>query len=236
MLTTDGIYAELMRGCQDGKAFRSVTELGRYRTKTVGEGEARSDLLLDSLEPVQSAAAVFRKLAERCPELKITYPQKVISEKESEGERNVRVTERGTDAVIEVPEDFARLHGGFDFCELLRKDWKAQTDDLIEKVVKRLRKYELRTARLFGSAYDRTQIRLRIESEEIGTDIWRLRLEKCGLLPLQWDSEICGLAQLLRDALREALQEDCDNSHVLTIIRNETEQFCVLRLTYVQME
>lgn len=236
MLTADMLYAELMRGCLDGKAFTFVRELGQCRTQTVETEDGTAETPLDSFQPIQDAVAAVKKMLERCPELKATYPQKTVSESYPDGENGPRITLRQTDAVIEVPEEFAAQHSGKSFVGLLEKDWAEQTDTLVQQIAKRLRRYEIRTAAMFSSAYDRTQITLTVAEEEIRSEIWTYPLEKCGLYPLQWDSEICGMAQFLRDRLDDVLKEDFDHSQVFTILRNETEHYCTLRIIYVQTE
>ena len=236
MLKADQLYANIMRGCLDGKAFTETLTLGQYRTETVQDGDSTEERMLDSTAQIQDAAAEVKKLAERCPELKVKYPQKQVSESQPAVDENSRVTVRQTDAVISVPEDFARLHGGFTFRELLETEWKAQTEALTEEIIRRLRKHEIRTAALFGKPLDRTQIRMKLTADEIATEIWRIPYEKCGLYPLQWDNEICGMAQLLKPRLYDLLKEDCGDSQVISVLRNETEQYAVLRLTYMQME
>lgn len=235
-MTADLLYAELMRGCLDGKAFTFRKELGQYRTQTVETETGKAEAPLDPLDSIHAGAAEVKKMLERCPELKATYPQKILSEHTIKGGENRHITTRQTDAVIDVPDDFAVLHGGLSFCALLEDEWKEQTETLVKQIVKRLRRYEMRTAAMFGDEFDKTQINLKISGEEIATDIWRLPLERCGLYPLQWDSEICGIAQLLKKQLYESVKEDCNDTQIFTILRNETEHRCVLRMTYIQAE
>ena len=236
MLTTEMLHKELMARCLDGKAFTVVKELGRFRSQAVKTAEGWQEQPLDPIEPIQAAAAEVRKLAEKFPELNITYPQQLLSEQQPVGDDSLRFTLRRTNAVIKVPEEFARLHSGSDFRRLLEDEWSGQVSALTDAVCKMLRKYELRTARMFSAQYDRTSVVMQIARENISTEIWQLPFSRYDLYPLLWDSEVCGMAQLLRDRLRGALKEDCDDSHVLTVLRNEQKQQCLLRLTFVQME
>ena len=80
MLTADLLYADLMRGCLDGKAFTFVRELGQCRTQTVETEDGTAETPLDSFQPIQDAVSEVKKMLERCPELKATYPQKTVSE------------------------------------------------------------------------------------------------------------------------------------------------------------
>ena len=238
MLTADALQTELMTRCLSGKAFTLVKELGRYQTQSVREDAGWQETVTDppAMAQIQAAVSEVRQLAARFPQLHITYPQQLLSEQQPVGDENLRFALRRTNAVIEVPETFARFHGGCDFYALLQNEWQTQTDALTAAVCKRLRKREIRTAEMFGAQYDRTEIQLHICRTEVCTDIWQIALEDHGLYPLQWDSEICGMAQCLADALRAQLKEDCGETLRISLRREEQAEQCLLLITYQQQE
>ncbi len=238
MLTADVLCAELTDRCLGGRAFTMVKELGRYRTQAVLTESGWQETVLDRNAHVQIsyAAAEVRKVAEKFPELTVTYPQQILSQQQPVGNDSLRFLLRRTNAVISVSEAFARLRGGWDFKDMLLDTWQTQTDALILAVCKYLCKFEIKTARMFSEPNVATTVQLRVCSEEISTGIWAVPLSACDLYPLQWDSEICGMALLLADALRLRLQEECGDALRIFVRRDESAQICTLILNYLQQE
>lgn len=115
-----------------------------------------------------------------------------------------RVEHHEVFAVLTLSKDFVSLHSGADFMALLRAEWSEQTNALAEAAAKHLRRHELRTARMFAERAG-VPITLRLESGRLESDIWSLPLSRFGLMPLMWDSEVCGMARLLAERLRDLL-------------------------------
>ena len=210
--TTEGlvnqIFAEMMQ--RNGEGFTLIRELGTVR------GQVGTVELIEN-------AAVFRELADRFPDLKITYPQTVLSEEQG-------ITR--TDAVIQVPEPFSALHCGTAFQQLMHDKWQSQFDELVSEIARRLRKHEFKTARLFSANPLSGSAAFRITDETAESDIWTILLESCGLYPLQWDDEITGMTLLLCDALKAALAEENREILEVTAARNPSEKCCTVTVYY----
>jgi hypothetical protein len=172
----------------------------------------------DARTQIEMNAAAVRMLGERYPDLKIKYPQTVVSEKTvMTGGQKQYFTETRTDAVIQAPDSFVQVHTGAAFRQLLTEEWNEQLSKLTEQIVKRLRRHELRTARMFGGNPDAAAVHFRVTEDTAESDIWTVQLSHCGFYPLQWDGEICGMALLLAEKLKEAALSiteglDCINS------------------------
>lgn len=210
--TTEGlaseIFSEMIR--RNGEGFTLIRELG---TVTGQQGA----------EAVVENAAVFRELADRFPDLKITYPQTVLSEEQA-------LTR--TDAIIQVPEPFSALHCGTAFQQIMHEKWQPQLDELTEEITRRLHRHEFKTARLFSANPLAGSAAFRVTDETVESDIWTILLESCGLYPLQWDDEITGMALLLCNALKTALAEE--NREILEVAaeRNPAEKCCTVTVYY----
>ena len=203
--TTDQLAEELFTELirQNGKGFTLTKQLGRV------QGQANAEAL------IANAAAV--------PDLKITYPRTVLSEAEDISR---------TDAVICAPDSFAELHCGIAFQKLMQEKYQQQFEELTAQIVGRLRRHEFKTHRLFGVNPLAGTASFRITDETAESDIWTVLLENCGLYPLQWDSEVCGAALLLRDTLPAALAEDGREILEISVQRMPAEKSCTLTVYY----
>lgn len=232
VLTAQMLESELMARCLAGKAFTMVKELGRYRTQSVRTDDGWEETVVARDPRIAEGAAEVVRLSVMYPELKITYPQQTLSEYRPVEDDALRFGLKRTNAVIEVPESFARQHSGWDFCALLKAEWSDPLASLGEAVCKMLRKCELRTVRMFAEKDARAQIVIEVADEWIRTKIWTVPLEKHGLYPLQWDAEHCGMALALRDLLAEALSAECGESLQITPARDAQHKTASLLLTY----
>lgn len=185
-----------------GEGFTRTKILGTYTVYsrlTDGEWQQTG---CTSLYNIEAAAAQVRKLKERFPDLRITYPQTVISETESGKKRDQRTTIRKAEAVIEVSEAFVQIHSGIALQQILHEKWQPQLDDLTERLEKRLKKHELRSAEMFDIRLPEPAAVFYVTADIAESMIWTIPFADCGLYPLQWDGEICGMAITLADALR----------------------------------
>lgn len=230
MQTADQLTAALMQRVIDanGEAFTFETVLGNYETKERQTGEGWQPTDCSSLNEIAAGTEQVRQLGKRFSSLKITYPQKELSAEHPAGNDAERIVLRQSQAVIKVPEDFVLLHSGVLFRRLLSEKWSEQTAELTAEIAANLRRYELRTARMFG---DEIRIRLRIESEFASSDIWMLPLSQFGLFPLGWDAEIVGMASDIADSLRSSLQAECGTNLEVRVRRDEQAQCCVIELS-----
>ena len=202
------IFSEMLR--RNGEGFTLIREIGTVH------GQTGTEKLVEN-------AAVFRELADRFPDLKITYPQTVLSEENAIAR---------TDAVIQVPEPFSAHHCGTAFQQIMHDKWQPQLDELVAEIVGRLRKHEFKTARLFSMNPLAGSAAFRVTDETAESDIWTILLESCGLYPLQWDDEITGMALLLCDALKTALAEENREILEITAERNPAEKCCTVTVYY----
>ncbi|MBR5722168.1 MAG: hypothetical protein IKX57_00955 [Oscillospiraceae bacterium] len=210
--TTEGlaaeIFSEMLR--RNGEGFTLIREVGTVT------GQHGTEALVEN-------AAVFRELADRFPDLKITYPQTVLSEADAHTRTN---------AVIQVPEPFSAHHCGTAFQQIMHDKWQPQLDELTAEITRRLRKHEFKTARLFSANPLAGSASFRVTDETAESDIWAILLESCGLYPLQWDDEITGMALLLCDALKTALAEDGREILEVAAERNPAEKCCTVTVYY----
>lgn len=232
-LLTDMLFAETIRA-QD-QEFTMVKPLGTVSYKTDQDGNPiaampESDWL--ALAVAQHAAAV-RKLKENFPALQIRYPQTVISEKEtSVGKETQHFVTIRIDAVITAPESFVQEHTGTAFRQLLESEWTKQIGDLTEQIANRLRRHEFKTERMFGKDSNAAAVSFRITEDSAESDIWTILLKHCGFYPLQWDGEICGMALMLAERLKTALEADCGTLLETAVRRDAKQKCCVVTVYY----
>lgn len=234
-LTTESLASELFSEAiaAADQSFTMRKELGTVTDRRDAEGNPGPDTSRTARTQIEMNAAAVRMLAERFPELKVTYPQTKVSEKTVRtGDTEYTCTESRTDALISVPESFVQVHTGAAFRQLVAAEWTAQFTELTEQIVRRLRKHEIRTARMFGSNPESDAAVFRVTEETVESEIWTVLLTHCGFYPLQWDGEICGMAILLADRLKEALREDCGTLLETAVRRNAKEKCCTVTVYY----
>ena len=215
-LSTEGIAAELFSEAMraDGKGFTLTKELGTLQSPGDTAG-------------LEMNAAAVRGLADRFPDLKITYPQTMLSEADPDDPDAFRPSR--TDAVITVPDAFVGVHCGTAFQQIVQEKYGEPLRELTEQIAKRIRKHELKTARLFGKE---PAASFRITAESAESDIWTVMLEHCGFYPLQWDGEVCGMALLLKQSLAETLSGGEDAQPEITAERDPKQKCCTLTVRY----
>lgn len=235
-LTTDQLMKELLAETLDtnGAGFTLKKMLGTVELRRNGNGEPLPETDASARTNVEMNAAAVRLLSERIPSLKITYPRTVLSETAVVGQNDITYyTMMRTDAIIEVPEDFAQIHCGSAFQKLMNEEWSAQLADLTGQIAARLKKHELRTNRLFGKEDAKAaEVKFCVTAENIETDIWCIPLRRCGLYPLQWDGEICGMALLLKERLKEPLAEICGEVLEIAAARDNDQKLCTVTVYY----
>lgn len=210
-LSTEALCEELFTQAMqsDGSDFTITKVIGIAVTC---RNQNDTPLPVKQLSPeLEINAAAVRGLGERFPSLNISYPATVLSEEKTEehdGKYNI-MTKTRTDAVIHVPASFSESHCGISFQKILQSDWKQQLAELTAQIAKRLRKHEMKTARLFGKDPAAGAVTFRVTAETVESEIWAVTLESCGFYPLQWEGEVCGMAKLLSDHLPEPLAPDC---------------------------
>ena len=231
MPQTDLTEKELLSKCMSAAdtGFQLSRVLGTYQTYAVLTGAGWKQTGTSPLDSIRSETEHIRALGRKYPQLRIRYPQKQLSAQQAVGDCMHRTNVMQAEAVIDVPEEFVRQHSGFDFRALLSDVWKNQTDELVKQVTARLHKYELRTARMIGRD---TRIQAAVSADCVHTAIWQLPLAKCGLYPLQWDGEICGMASLLTEHLRETLTTGCGDTVAVSMHRDDGEQLCFITIDY----
>ncbi len=230
MLRTE-LFSEVLAAKDQG--FTMTKELGVIEFRTDADGNPIQDMNRTARGEIAQNAAEVRKLAELYPDMKVTYPQTVVSEKTirtDDTEQHFKATR--TDAVICVPESFVQVHTGTAFRQLVQNEWTLQFTDLANQIAKRLRKHEMRTAKLFGENPEAAAAVIRVTEETVESEIWTLLLSHCGFYPLQWDGEICGMAILLAERLKEALAEDCGSMLETTVRRYAKEKYCTVTVYY----
>ena len=215
-LSTDELAAELF-----SEAMRAADK-GFTLKKELGTVLQNGDTV--SLE---MNAAAIRGLADRFPGLSIKYPQTMLSEADPDNPEAFRPSR--TDAVITVPDDFVQTHCGTAFRQIVQDKFQEPLKELTEQIVRRLRKHEFKTARLFGKE---PAASFRITAETAESDIWTVMLEHCGFYPLQWDGEICGMALLLTQTLPEALSDDRTEITEITAERDPKQKCCTVTVRY----
>ena len=215
------------------EGFTLTKELGTVRVhlkKTEDGGTEPVPMTASEMAVVQDItqnAAAVRLLGEKLPELRITYPQTVLSERETDDGRIVSV--RRTDAVIEVPEEYVLKHSGQSFYQLLCDECSTQMTELIGVISERLHKYEFRTERMFDLPKSKV-LTLRVTGETVESEIWSVILDRIGFLQMQWDSEIIGMTRLLAERLREVLTLDYDGKLTISVQRNDAQQCGEIRI------
>lgn len=204
MLTVDTLAEELLTDTltAGGAGFTCTKILGTYTVYArLTDGEW-VQTACTSLHDIQAATAQIRSLKERFPDLQIAYPQTVLSETESVTDGNQRTTVRKAEAVIDVPESFVQIHSGIALQQILHEKWQPQLDDLTARLEKRLKKHELRSAEMFDIRLPEPAAVFYVTADSAESLIWTIPYTGCGLYPLQWDGEICGMAITLAEALR----------------------------------
>ena len=230
MLQTD-LFSEVIAAGDQG--FTMTKTLGTLEYESDAEGNPLPEKNRAVRDAIAQNAAAVRKLAEQYPDLQVTFPQTVVSEKIIlTGETEQHFTAARTDAVITVPESFVQVHTGTAFRQLVQNEWASQFTDLTGQIAKRLRKHEMRTAKLFGENPDAASAVIRVTDETVESEIWTLLLAHCGFYPLQWDGEICGMAILLAERLKETLAADCGSMLETTVRRYAKEKFCTVTVYY----
>ncbi len=236
VLTTEMLEEELRNRAlqQSGAGFTVTKELGKV---TVREGEDGSRTVIAgkaASEEIAQAADTIRALGKQIPELKITYPQTVLSEEqERRGDTSYTAITSRTDAVIEVPESLSAQYSGAEFRHLMTSEWSEQTEKLAAAIAANLRKHEFRTERMFGTDDNEAAAVFRVTAETAESDIWLLPIDRCGLYPLAWDQEICGLSVLLAQRLKESLADACGELRSITVKRDPGQQCCLVTVQYV---
>lgn len=234
-LNAQALIAELLSQTLSAEAdgFTLTKPLGVTTVSVREDGEPMPGSLHAAPEIEQNAAAV-RIFAKKYPELKITYPQTVISESEESkpDEEPYTVRRIRTDARIEVPSEFVRQHNGSDYQELVQKDSAAQLENLTAQICKKIRRHELRTAELFSDTADDLTVTLRITEDAVSSDIWMIPLSRYGFFPLLWDTEICGMAVLLSKRLTEVIPAERGTQERIGVSRDDASQSCSVTIHY----
>ncbi len=236
-LTADSLTGELFARAlrAEDQSFCLTKTLGTVNdTETADEnGEAHHAFSSSERLSVEMNASAVRILKEHFPELQIRYPQTVESEKTVQnGEQTQIIRQIRTDAVIQVPEEFVQIHTGASFRQLMKAEWTKQLDSLTEQIVSRLRRYEIKTERMFGGGAETAALSFRVTEETAESDIWTVMLKQCGFYPLQWDGEICGMAMLLAERLKTALTGDCTAPPETSVRRDQKQKICRVTVYY----
>lgn len=215
-LSTEGLAAELLAEAMraDGKGFTI--------TKTLGSTQPHGDHTA-----LEMNTAAVRGLGDRYPDLLIDYPQ--TPHAEPDPEQPDAFVPLHTDAVITVPETFVAVHCGTAFQQIVHEKYQEQLSDLTQQIVGRLRRHEIRTARMFGTE---PVAEIRITAETAESEIWTILLEHCGFYPLQWDGEVCGMAILLQQSLSEAFSDETAALQRINLVRDAKQQCCTLTVYY----
>lgn len=230
-ISADALAAELLAESLNSEHGFTITKtLGTVKTRRAADGTMW--VLSDSKAADVSRAAV-RLLQERFPELDIRFRGVTVSEADvrtDDGEYTD--IETSTEAVIEVPDSIVLHHNGTHFRQILQDEWLPQLSDLTERITARLRRHEIRTARMFGKNPLAAAASFRVTEDTAESDIWAIPLSRCGFYPLQWDSEICGMSLLLAERIKEALTEDCGDMLETAVRRNHKKKHCTVFLYY----
>lgn len=230
-ISADALAAELLaESLHSENGFTITKTLGTVKTRRADDGTM---WVLSDAEAANVSRAAVRLVQERFPELDVRFRGITVSEADvrtDDGEYTD--IETRTEAVITVPDSFVQLHNGTDFCQLLQAEWLPQLSDLTERITARLRRHEIRTARMFGKNPNAAAASFRITEDTAESDIWTIPLARCGFYPLQWDSEVCGMARLLAERIREALTEDCGDMLETAVRRNHKQKHCTVFLYY----
>ena len=215
-LSTDGLAAELFSEAMrtNGKGFTLTKELGTLHAPG------------DTTELEMNAAAV-RGLADRFPDLNITYPRTVLPGEEPD-DPDAFCPSR-TDAVIIVPDAFVEVHCGTAFQQIVLEKYQEPLRELTAQIAKRLQRHEMKTTRLFGKEPSAS---FRITAETAESGIWTVMLEHCGFYPLQWDGEVCGMALLLKQTISEAFADCSEEITEITAVRDPKQKCCTLTVQY----
>lgn len=215
-LSTEELAAELFSEAMrtGGKGFTLTKELGTLQSPG------------NTAELEMNAAAV-RGLADRFPDLNITYPQTMLSDENPDDPDAFRPSR--TDAVITVPEAFTAVHCGTAFQQVVHEIFQEPLRELTAQIAGRLHRHEMKTARLFGKEPSAS---FRITAETAESDIWTVMLEHCGFYPLQWDGEVCGMALLLKQSLPEAFADAGEEITEITAVRDPKQKCCTLTVQY----
>lgn len=201
------LSTELFTRCitADSEALTIEKHLGLYRQRFVRtedgwECNLRTDttLIIHLTDQIRQFAALY-------PELKVTYPHKILSDERATTEKNEAWVESAALAVLEVPEAFVKKYSGSDFLALLKQDWSAQLSALADAVKERLLRHEIRTRQMFGGKAPCHHVQCEIAADAVCSAIWYLPLSAYGLYPLQGNAELCGMARALAEKLGELL-------------------------------
>lgn len=204
MLLIDDLAEELLTEVltAGGEGFTRTKILGTYTVYSRLTAGKWVQTACTSLQDIEHATAQMRKLKERFPDLQIAYPQTVLSDMESVADGSQRTTVRKAEAVITVPEAFVQIHGGIALQQILHEKWQPQLDDLTARIAGRLKKHELRSAEMFDIRLPEPAALFYVTADSAESAVWTIPYAACGLYPLQWDGEICGMAVTLAEALR----------------------------------
>lgn len=182
------------------------------------------------LEQLGAATKRIKEFLSEYPEFRVRFPQVVISDERETTIQNAVTVRTGGYADITIPESFSAAHSGYAFRTLLHEKWEPNLEKLAESVVKKLRHYEFRTARLFAPQDTHSwKFRICCGKEDVYTDVWSISYEKLGFYPLLWHTEVSGLCGLLCEALTKRLHED-NRELSARIYRDGTQQCCIIEL------
>lgn len=230
-ISADALAAELLAESLNSEQGFTITKtLGTVKTRRAADGTM---WVLSDAEAADVSRAAVKMVQERFPELDIRFRGVTVSEAavRTDDEEFTDIATR-TEAVIAVPDSFVQHHNGTHFRQILQDEWLPQLSDLTEHITARLRRHEIRTARMFGRNPLAAAASFRITEDTAESDIWTIPLARCGFYPLQWDSEICGMALLLAERIKEALTEDCGSMLETAVRRNHKNRHCTVYLYY----
>ena len=186
------------------------------------------------LRGLQMGTAAVKDVLKQYTELKVRFPQVTTAdERETTAENSARVMKESY-AEINVPAEFSKNFSGFAFRELLAEKYAAQLEKLAKQMEKKLRRYELRTARMFAKDDSLWEIPVRISKNSVFTDVWEIPYENVGLYPMLWHTEVCGLGGLLAERLTEQMK--IDKKSVSAKIQRDTKQQCLTVILQIKEE
>ena len=212
----------------DGKGFTVTKTLGVYTTYArLTDNDTWEQTACTPRTEIEAATVPVRALKDRFPDIQITYPQTVISETQPIGDGSRRTTVRRAEAVITVPDSFVQIHSGAALQQILHEKWQPQLDELTAQIANRLKKHELRTAEMFGVRLPRPAAVWYVTADTAESEIWTIPFVRCGLYPLQWDGEICGMALVLAETLRNVFPAEKNR---IQVKRDPAEKRCIVTL------
>lgn len=199
------LSTELFTRCiaADNKALVIEKHLGRYRQRFVRTEDGWECAFRTDTTQIIRMTDQIRQFAALYPELKVSYPHKILNDARETVENHEAWVDSEALAVLEVPEAFVNQYSGSDFLVLLKQDWSVQVSALADAVAARLRRYEIRTRQMFGRRESSLHVQCEVTADAICSDIWHLPLSAHGLYPLQGNAELCGMARALAETLSE---------------------------------